>query len=102
MVVIAVGRYRKKPVVIEAVQFIDNVDGIADVLRFVPNGLVGLRPTNDGTLISVKTPTGWSQAKAGDWIGHQVVNGKDDYWPIAGDVFEQTYEATEEEFHERS
>lgn len=97
-------KYRKKPTVIEAIQFGYRPEGgtnSGDVSRFLkvghsyfPNGAPsGPKAERDGKpCFLIDTPTGEAQVNVGDWIGHQVVNGKDDFWPIAGDIFAATYE----------
>jgi hypothetical protein len=83
---VTVERFRKKPVVIEAVRWTgDNCDEIAE--------FGGKHVAVDrGGSVHIKTPSGVVLAHVGDWIGHQVVNGNDDFWPIAPEIFEATYE----------
>ena len=80
-------RFRKKPVVIEAVQVVDSKDGIAAMCRFYP--LASLRP--DGS-ISIKTLEGWMVASIGDWVIKGVAG---EFYPCKPDIFDQTYEPTE-------
>lgn len=83
-----VAKYRKKPVVIEAIQVsIDNYD---DVRSFCPKvqarvvGVTGHRwnyaiPTLEGTMTAID----------GDWI---IKGVKGEFYPCKPDVFAATYE----------
>lgn len=89
-------KFRKKPVVVEAVQFtrewaesclLDGVDG--------PFGLPALGSWNAQTRIvhnvylSIRTLEGTMTASVGDWI----INGvKGELYPCKPDVFAETYE----------
>lgn len=78
------GRYRKKPVEIEAVQFVAGTDpGIAGV-RYYSHTVVG------GECCYVNTPEGKMRAKPGDWIIRGI---KGELYPCSPDVFAATYEA---------
>lgn len=78
-------KYRKKPVVIEAIQF----DGgnYTDITTFFGGACVF---NHIGPLI--KTLEGEMQASAGDWI-IKGVNGE--FYPCKPDIFEKTYEEVE-------
>ena len=81
-------KYRKKPVVIEAVQF-DGTDESCDWL---------LPQLRDGTIsrsfnkLYIKTLEGTMTADVGDWI-IKGVNGE--FYPCKPDIFDKTYEAAE-------
>ena len=88
-------KYRKKPVVIEAVLFDGTPAGALKVFdefdipgaKFAPNHglLMGtlLIPTLEGTMI----------ASPGDWIIKEPFPTKDrQFYPCKPDIFEQTYE----------
>ena len=98
------GRYRKKPVVIEAVQVAAAVyDGKTgsgsrfncDVLPqwledALANGTIAVHPSNlDHALLAIKTPEGTMTAEPGDWIIRGV---KGELYPCKADIFEATYE----------
>lgn len=76
-------KFRKKPVVIEAMQWTgENVD---DVLAFMaPGGWVGGRGE-----IEVETIEGIMTAKTGDWI---IKGVKGEFYPCKPDIFAATYE----------
>ncbi len=79
--------FKKKPVVVEAVQFIDSKEGIADVLRFY--GHAALIPSGMVNKILIKTLEGTMIANPSDWI---IKGVKGEFYPCKPDIFEQTYE----------
>ena len=80
------GQYRKKPVVIEAVQFRAGEQD-SDLAWAVIAGV--LRYTEDGTAL-IKTMEGTMEAKPGDWI---IKGVKGEIYPCKPDIFAATYEA---------
>ncbi len=81
-------KFRKKPVVIEAVQFRSGMqDGAlaADVVE----GRV--RYTEAGTML-IETLEGVMEAKPGDWVIRGV---KGELYPCKPDIFSATYEPAE-------
>lgn len=96
-------RFRKKPVVIRAVQL--NWRNWTEICEFL-GGIIN--PDNPaeygdfsdtcneiGPYINIKIPTleGIHTAKHGDWIIQGVLG---EFYPCKPDIFEQTYEAVEE------
>ena len=86
------GKYRKKPEVIEARQFCVS-DGAASALKLaawcggnIPS-LAAIHP-----VIEIATLEGTMRADDGDWI-IQGVNGE--FYPCKPDIFAATYEAVE-------
>ena len=78
-------KYRKKPVVIDAIQFTgENHNEIADFI-----GKAGCRAHNTGS-ITISTLEGTMNASKGDFI-IKGVNGE--FYPCKPDIFEKTYEA---------
>lgn len=82
-------KYRKKPIVIDAVQFTgENKDEIA--------AFVGANPMqwiNHPELgISIDTLEGSLDARPNDWI---IKGVKGEFYPCKPDIFEQTYEKVE-------
>lgn len=80
------GKFRKKPVVIEAVQYkcgetLDSafVNGAHDTFRY----------TEEGTVL-IRTLEGSMEGRPGDWI-IKGVNGE--FYPCKPDIFAKTYEA---------
>jgi hypothetical protein len=97
-------KYRKKPVVIEAVQFVEvartnrghgvsvehNDSEIADFMR-VPVRLLtepGEKPEGVSS-IEIKTLEGTMRASVGDWI---IKGVKGEFYPCKPDIFAATYE----------
>jgi hypothetical protein len=84
-------RFRKKPIVIDAIQWTG--ENAPDVLEFSDFALpVGLR---DGKrTVTIPTPEGEMIAHVGDWIIRGV---KGEYYPCKPDIFEATYEFVSED-----
>lgn len=77
-------KYRKKPVVIEAIKFEGNFPEIEDFV----GGDANFR---DGELI-VATLEGPLRAAPGDWI---IKGVKGEFYPCKPDIFEATYDKAE-------
>jgi len=87
-------KYRKKPVVIEAMKFETNNDnGLCmkriEVWILENNGKV----ENNNTDLIIETLEGMMTARVGDWI-IKGINGE--FYSCRGDIFEKTYEKVEE------
>jgi hypothetical protein len=94
-----VGRYRKKPVVIEAVQLTEDV-----ALRCLVDrepGPFGLHVSGEyhsenrtvrRAYADIRTLEGVMRAHLGDWIIRGV---KGELYPVKPDIFAETYEAAE-------
>jgi hypothetical protein len=81
-------QYRKKPVVIEAVQLRDlEIPNLMEIQQFVGLGEDIFKVVSDGLII--KTLEGDMKASIGDWI-IKGVNGE--FYPCKPDIFEKTYE----------
>lgn len=76
-----VKQYRKKPVVIEAIQLTE--DSRPDVMAFVPADL-----SEDGGL-TIHTLEGSLHASLNDWI---IKGVQGEFYPCKPDIFEATYE----------
>ncbi len=77
-------KYRKKPVVIEAVQWFKHGDHPAVLVHPLQlNSPKGLLLTLEGEM----------KVKPGDWI---ITGVKGECYPCKPDIFEQTYELVEE------
>ena len=86
-------KYRKKPVVIEAVQFFDDNDVIYELSQFIDNQptRVSYKDPENPKLIIV-TLEGEHIASIGDYI-IKGVNGE--FYACKPDIFEKTYELVE-------
>jgi hypothetical protein len=83
-------KFRKKPVVIEAVQWTGN--NVVEIGDFVDEDVL-MWEMLSGDLI-IKTLEGNNYANVGDWI-IRGVNGE--FYPCKLDIFEKTYEAVKGE-----
>lgn len=79
--------YRKRPVTIEALQFLPD-ENIAEVIDFLIEGNVTHVVTRAG--IVIPTLEGDMLAAPGDYIIRGV---KGEYYPCKPDIFEATYES---------
>lgn len=79
-------KYRKKPVIIDAVQFINSTD----IHDFCGNSV--LEPIGKDYL-EITTLEGIMIAQKGDWI---IKGIKGEFYPCKPDIFEATYEKEEQ------
>lgn len=77
------GKYRKKPVVIEAEQFFENS------LKGWPTGVYKDSKSSTGFAIDINILEGRYEVSEGDWIIRDVCG---ELYPCKPDIFEQTYE----------
>lgn len=88
-------KYRKKPVLIDAIQWSGSLTEIASLGAF--NGEVALvEDAFDGDVppsLEVKTLEGKMTANVGDWI---IVGIKREIYPCKDDIFRATYEVVED------
>lgn len=88
-------KYRKKPVVIEAMQFIDEPNRIAELFEFVDNQPLRVSYENPKKpVIKLRTLEGELNASEGDYI---IKGVQGEFYPCKPDIFEQTYEKVGEE-----
>ena len=86
-------KFRKKPVVIEAVQWTNDGDGgsLKEILALARNGRVTFAADGTADLI-IETLEGDMRANVGDWIIRDV---KHEVYPCKPDIFAATYEEVE-------
>lgn len=90
-------RFRKKPVVVEAMQVLDDIRVHIEICRWAeantPEGKVipVVMSSFDSHLV-IHTLEGTMRADLGDWIIKGVAG---EFYPCKPDIFEQTYEAEE-------
>ena len=77
-------KFRKKPVVIEAIQFIGKND--ADCMKFCPTAR---DPVDKRPNLIIPTLEGDHLCSIGDWIIRGV---NSEFYPCKPDIFEKTYE----------
>lgn len=86
-------KYRKKPVVIEAVQFTDTEESI---LKLSELGLDPVRidyADTDSPILKIETLEGLMIAAKGDYI---IKGVKGEFYPCKPDIFAETYEEAKE------
>lgn len=81
-------KYRKKPVVVEAVQWTG--DNIHEIYLF--SGRPDFFVERPGDLLTIETPEGNMKAKYGDYIIKGVAG---ELYPCKPDIFKETYEPAE-------
>ena len=90
-------RFRKKPIVIEALQFrTNNDDGtqIREVVRWINSHVAGSIASHDYTSIFIPTLEGLMRADVGDWI---IKGIQGEVYPCKPDIFEAEYELVQDE-----
>jgi len=81
-------KFRKKPVVIEAVQFVGGRESAEEILGFVGSARAATWHFNHDT-IAIQTLEGTMIARSGDWVIRGV---RGEFYPCKPDIFEATYE----------
>ena len=85
-------KYRKKPVVVEAVQFVDTEESITKLSE------LGLDPVRidyadlDNPILKIETLEGMMIATEGDYI---IKGVQGEFYPCKPDIFAETYEEAE-------
>ena len=86
-------RFRKKPVVIDAVQFDGSETSILDIMKLGrPKGSnlnTPVQVDHGGKTIFIHTLEGKMEASLGDWI---IKGVKGELYPCKPDIFEATYD----------
>ena len=82
-------KFRKKPVVIEAMQIM-MPNQPEDILKFCPTAkLCGTGDVGQKKWMEIPTLEGIHRADYGDWI---IKGVQGEFYPCKPDIFEQTYE----------
>lgn len=93
-------KYRKKPVVIEAIKLVNTEESMTEAVKFVFNEdmegvyadmMFDIIDSNEGLIIT--TLEGDMKADFGDYI---IKGVKNEVYPCKPDIFEMTYEKVEE------
>lgn len=82
-------KFRKKPVIIEATQILDNDFHSIDDISFEDCRNWHTGTDEEGFYIAIPTLEGTMKARNNDWI-IKGINGE--YYPCKPDIFEKTYE----------
>jgi hypothetical protein len=88
-------KYKKKPVIIEAIQLLNNNSSIKECLKFIYNVFItddDIETVKNDKHIRIQTLEGDMKASFGDYI-IKGVNGE--FYPCKPDIFEKTYESIE-------
>lgn len=84
-------KYRKKPIVIEAVQWNGTYGHVLEFTGGLPN-MISYPGGNGSEYIVIRTLEGEMTLRNGDWI---IKGVKGEFYPCKPDIFEATYEAVE-------
>lgn len=79
-------KYRKKPIIIEAVQW--NGENVGDIMNLAYSTFRPLEFEHNGS-VKINTLEGVMKANVGDYI---IKGVKGEIYPCKPDIFEQTYE----------
>ena len=82
-------KYRKLPVVIEAIQFTGTKENSHDITEFIKGGLFFPTKMPKYERLVITTLEGEMTARVGDWI---IKGVKGEFYPCKPDIFEKTYE----------
>lgn len=82
-------RFRKLPIVVEAMHFDGN--NYPEIRRWMYGDLVSKAP--DLWTFEIKTLDGVMQVSAGDWV---IKGVKGEFYPCKSDIFEKSYKAVKE------
>ena len=85
-------KYRKKPIVIEAIQFIDTPERLEELSKFIDNQPLRVDYKNPNKPVLKLQTEGERIASIGDYI---IKGVKGEFYPCKPDIFEMTYELAE-------
>jgi hypothetical protein len=82
-------QYRKKPAVVEAMQYRETFDGSLPLAEFCGPALCRIGEDHD---LAIRTIEGDMRIRDGDWIIRGV---RGEFYPCKPDIFAETYEPAE-------
>lgn len=88
-------KYKKKPIIVEAIQLLNDDYSIEEYLKFIYNVFItndDIETVKNDKHIRIQTLEGDMKASFGDYI-IKGVNGE--FYPCKPDIFEKTYESIE-------
>lgn len=86
-------KFRKKPVVIDAIQFNGSNSTEVEAWGIGHTGGYICGVKNGGKILTISTLEGTMEAHPGDWVIRGV---KGEFYPCKPDIFEATYERAED------
>jgi len=86
-------KYRKKPAIIEAIQFFDDAETLIRLSEFMNDDVRVDYSIPDRPVLKIQTLEGEHIASIGDYI---IKGIKGEFYPCKPDIFEMTYKAIEE------
>jgi hypothetical protein len=86
-------KYRKKPVVVEAVQWTGNIKLIVGLGCNSGDWKLSTSSSPMDIILQIKTPEGIMLARIGDYI---IKGVRGELYPCRADIFEETYERVNE------
>jgi len=94
-----VSRFRKKPVVIEAMQVLDDIRAHQQICEWAARGtpsgeVIPVVMSRFDSHLIIHTREGTMHAELGDWIVKGVAG---EFYPCKPEIFEQTYEAVSDD-----
>lgn len=97
------GQYIKKPIIVEAVQFLGNPHAVdvTDAFSEYPEWLSFklhkdiVLPEDKGNIVQIKTPHGWTTTEPGNYIMLNVQGSE--VYPISAETLELSYNKVEKE-----
>lgn len=85
-------RYKKKPVVIEAVQFFETAESITEISDLAGKNIIINYNDPKNPYLKIETLEGTMKANVGDYI---IKGVRGELYPCKKDIFEETYEKVE-------
>jgi len=87
-------KYRKKPVIIEAIQYMGN--NKKDIFDFTNKDKINTVSNTYRNQLTIFTLEGNHQVNVGDWV---IKGIKGEFYPCKPDIFEMTYEYILDDHH---
>ncbi len=84
-------KFRKRPVVIEAIRADFGYNNLDEIVKFVGDSLCPIERRPDYKL-KIKTLEGDMICNPGDWIIKEPYDMERKFYPCKSDIFEKTYE----------
>ncbi len=82
-------KYRKKPVIIEAIKFLNTAESLSALSEFIGDTIKVDHSNPDKPTLKIDTLEGQHIASVGDYI---IKGVKGEFYPCKPDIFKATYE----------